>query len=84
MSNLYGMLGLLVFLVGGVLLYHLGAGRVPKLLKPVANVWVSAGYDPKWVSVGLWVLFALLAGAMLLFIGIPLYTSLADLGRGFK
>lgn len=80
MTYLYSGLALLVFLAGGAMLYHLGSGRVPKVLKPVANVWVSAGYDPKWVNVGLWALFALLAGMMLVFIGIPLYSSLSDLG----
>ena len=53
MTNLYGMLGLVMFIVGGALLYHLGSGRVPKVLKPVANAWVSAGHNPKWVGVGL-------------------------------
>lgn len=84
MMNLYGMLGLLIFLAGGALLYHLGSGRVPSVMKPVADVWVRAGCDPKWINVGLWALFGLLAGAMLIFIGFPLYDALTDLGLGFQ
>jgi hypothetical protein len=84
MMTLYGIFGLMVFLAGGALLSHLGAGSVPHGLKPVANVWLKSGGSPKSFSFVLWGLFALVAFAMLIFIGVPLYTSLMDLGRGFK
>jgi hypothetical protein len=74
----------MIFLAGGALLSHLGAGSVPNVLKPVANVWVKSGGSPKSFSFVLWGLFALIAFAMLIFIGVPFYTSLMDLGRGFK
>jgi hypothetical protein len=83
-TNLYGMLGILIFLAGSSLLYHLGAGSIPNLLKPLTNVWVKTGGAPKWINAALWTLFLLVAGAMLLFIGLPLYSSLVDMGRGFK
>lgn len=76
------MVGLLIFLAGSALMFHLGAGSVPSVLKPLSTVWVHAGYDQKWIKVGLWVLFAFLAVAMLLFVGIPLYSGVVHLGRG--
>jgi hypothetical protein len=75
---------LFLFFAGCTLLYHLGSGRVPGVLKPLANVWVQTGYDPKWINVGLWILFAFLAVPVLLFVGIPLYSVVVHLGRGFK
>jgi hypothetical protein len=84
MTNLYGLFGLMIFLAGGALISHLGAGSVPHVLKPVAHAWVKSGGSPKSFSFILWGLFALIAFAMLIFIGVPLYTSLMDLGRGFK
>ncbi len=54
------------------------------MLKPVAHVWVKSGLSSKSFSFVLWGLFALIAFAMVIFIGVPLYTSLMDLGRGFK
>ena len=82
MTNIYGMLGLVTFLAGGALLYHLGSGRVPGVLKPVTRLWARAGHDPKWIMVGLWALFVLLAGAMALFVGFYLYHALLFLGGG--
>lgn len=35
---------------GGALSYYLGARSVPGKLKPLANAWVRAGYDPKWIN----------------------------------
>lgn len=84
MDSIIGMVAILIYGAGGVLLYHLGAGRVPSTLRPLADVWVQRGYDPKWINFGLWVLLALLAVSMLLFLGIPLYKVVVDLGRGFK
>ena len=84
MTNLNGMLGLLIVLAGGSLLYHLGARRVPRVLKPAADVWARAGYDPKWGTASLWAVFALLAAGMLIFVGIPLYAALGALGQGIK
>lgn len=82
--EIVGALMMLTIGAGSVLLYHLGSGRVPSALRPLANVWVQRGYDPKWINFGLWVLIALLAVSMLLFLGIPLYSVAVDLGRGFK
>lgn len=80
MASFYGMIGVAIFLAGGALLHDLGAGRVPGLFKPVADAWARAGHDTKWVRAGLWTLFALLALAMLFFVGIPLYSSVVGLG----
>ncbi len=84
MTTLYGIFGLMVFLAGGALLSHLGAGSVPHILKPVAYAWAKSGLSPKSFNFVLWGLFAVIAFAMLIFIGVPLYTSVMDLGRGFK
>ena len=84
MTTLYGVFGLMIFLAGGALLSHLGAGSTPNMLKPIAHVWVKSGLSPKSFSFVLWGLFALIAFAMIIFIGVPLYTSIMDLGRGFK
>jgi hypothetical protein len=62
------------------LLYYLGAGRVPPPIKPIANVWVRAGYDPKWITVAMWTTFAMMALVFFLFIGIPLYHAVVYLG----
>jgi hypothetical protein len=74
----------MIFLAGGALLSHLGAGSVPNILKPVAHVWIKSGGSPKSFSFVLWGLFALIAFMMVIFIGVPLYTSAMDLGHGFK
>jgi hypothetical protein len=84
MTTLYGVFGLMIFLAGGALLSHLGAGSLPNMLKPVAHVWVKSGLSPKSFGFVLWGLFVLIAFAMVIFIIVPLYTSLMDLGRGFK
>jgi hypothetical protein len=84
MIYLYVAFGVLLFLAGNSLLSHLGAGSVPNTLRPLTNAWAKAGVDTKWINVGLWLLFALIAVAMLLFVGFYLYTSAVDLGRGFK
>jgi hypothetical protein len=77
---LYILVVLLIFFVGAALLRDLGAGRVPHPIRPVANVWVRAGCDPKWVTVAMWVVFATMAFALILLIGIPLYHAVIDLG----
>ena len=84
MTNLYGIVGLMIFLAGGALLSHLGAGSVPHILKPVAHVWEKSGLSLKSFSFVLWGLFALIAFAMLIFIGVPLYTTVMDLGHGVR
>jgi hypothetical protein len=84
MMNLHVIFGLMIFPAGGALLSHLGAGSVPNVLKPAAHLWVKSGGSPQSFSFFLWGLFALIAFAMIIFIGVPLYTSLMDLGRGFK
>jgi hypothetical protein len=84
MTTLYGIFGLMIFLAGGALLSHLGAGSVPHVLKLVAHVLAKSGLSSKSFNFVLWGLFALIAFAMVIFIGIPLYTSLMDVGRGFK
>ena len=65
---------LLVFLsfvfAGASLLFYLGAGRVPPLVRPVANAWARAGYDPKWVTLALWGVFAIIAVAFLLYLNV--------------
>jgi hypothetical protein len=50
MANLYGIFGLMIFIAGGALLSHLGAGSVPHVLKPVANVWMKSRGSPKSFS----------------------------------
>jgi hypothetical protein len=84
MTTLSGIFGLMIFLAGGALLSHLGAGSVPDMVKPIANVWVKSGLGQKSFDFVLWGLFALLAFAMVIFIGAPLYTSLMELGRGVR
>jgi hypothetical protein len=70
--------------MGGTLLSHLGAGSVPNALKPFANVWLKSGRSPKSFNGALWFLFALIAIAVFIFIGIPLYSVVNGMGRGFK
>jgi hypothetical protein len=82
MTTLYGLFLSLLFVGGGDLLYHLGRGSVPDLLKPVVNVCVKSGIELKWVNVALWMLFILIAGILLLLIGYPLIDTLVDMGRG--
>jgi hypothetical protein len=77
----YGLLGLFSVFAGGSLLFYLGAGRVPPPIRPIANVWVRSGYDPKWITVAMWAAFVMMALAFFHFIGIPLYQAVADLGR---
>jgi len=83
MLEIAEIVGLPIIVAGSILLYHLGSGSVPGALKPLAHAWVQTGYDPKWINVGMWLLFALLAASMLLFLGIPLYSVVLNLGRGF-
>lgn len=80
MTTLYGLVGLLIVLAGGSLLFYLGAGRVPPPIKPIANVWVSAGLDSKWITVSMWIAFVIMALVFFLFVGIPLYYAVVDLG----
>jgi hypothetical protein len=80
MTTFYVLVGLLIVFVGGSLLFYLGAGRVPPPITPVSNLWVRAGYDPKWVTVALWTTFAMVALVFFLCIGIPLYHAVVDLG----
>jgi hypothetical protein len=84
MAVFYTILLITLIFSGGALLSHLGAGSVPKALKPFANVWLKSGRSPKSFNVALWLLFALIAMAVLLLIGIPLYSVVNDMGRGFK
>ena len=74
----------LVIGAGTVLLRHLGAGTVPPRLKPLANLWVQSGRDPKWVRIFLWIVFWLIACAFFASVLIPLSRAVLDLGRGFK
>jgi hypothetical protein len=83
-TALYSEFFVIIFLAGGALLSHLGGGTVPNMLKPISIVWVKSGLSPKSFSFVLWGLFALIAFTMLVFLGVPLYISLMDLGRGFK
>jgi hypothetical protein len=69
-----------LIIAGGWLLYNLGAGRVPQPIRPIGNMWVRAGYNPKWINVAMWTLFALIAATFLLFVARPLYTVVVDLG----
>jgi hypothetical protein len=80
MHTVYGFLGLFMILAGGSLLFYLGAGRVPPPVRPMANVWVRAGYDPKWITVAMWAVFAVIALVFFVFVGIPLYRAVVDLG----
>ena len=80
MTTLFGLLGLFIVLAGSALLSDLGAGRLPHPIRLVANVWVRAGYDRKWITVAMWVVFATMVFVLALLIGIPLYHSVVDLG----
>jgi len=71
---------ILIVVAGGLLLYYLGAGRVPPPIKPIASAWSRAGYDPKWVTVALWGLFALIAIVFLLIVGVPMFRAIEYLG----
>ncbi len=84
MTIFYTLLFLTLVFGGGDLLYHLGAGTVPNTLKPFAHVWIKSGGSSKSFNLALWVLFALIAVSTFLFIGIPLYSAVNDMGRGFK
>jgi hypothetical protein len=77
---LYILVILLTFFVAAALLRDLGAGCVPHPIRPVANVWVRAGYDPKWVTVAVWVVFATMVFVSILLIGISLYQAVVHLG----
>ena len=68
MTYLYTLLVLGLVIAGGDLLYHLGRGSVPDVLKPIAGVSVKSGIDSKRVNIILWMLFALIAGAFLFFV----------------
>jgi hypothetical protein len=77
----------LVFLaiIGGTyLIVHLSARRIPRLLEPLADRWVNAGRDPKWVRASLWIVFWLLACTFFASMGFFLYEAAMGLGRGFK
>jgi hypothetical protein len=76
----YDWILILIFVAEGPLLYYLGAGRVPPPIKPIASAWSRAGYDPKWVTVALWGLVALIAIVFLLLIGIPMFRAIEYLG----
>lgn len=80
MTTFYGFVALLIVCAGGSLLFYLGAGRVPPPIKPIANVWARAGYDPKWITVAMWITFGIMALAFFLSVGIPLYHAVVDLG----
>ena len=80
MTMFYRLVGLLIVFAGGSLLFYLGAGRVPPPIKPIANVWVRAGYDPKWITIAMWTTFAMMALVFFPFVGIPLYHAVVDLG----
>jgi len=73
---------LLAFVIGcaGLLLSYLGAGRVPPPVERVFCVWVRAGYDPKWITVAMWVAFAMMALMFFLFVSSLLYYAVVDLG----
>jgi hypothetical protein len=71
---------LVIVLIGASLLYYLGAGRVPPPVRPVAHAWARAGNDPKWITVALWAVFAIIAVAFLLFVGAPMFHAVVDLG----
>lgn len=80
MTTFYGFVGLFIVIGGGSLVFYLGAGRVPPPIKPIANVWVRAGYDPKWITLVMWAVFAVIALVFFVFVGIPLYRAVVDLG----
>ena len=77
-TMLYGLIAFMIVGWGASLLYYLGAGRVPPPLKPMTNVWVRAGYDPKWITVAMWATFVILALIFLFFVGRPLYYAFID------
>ncbi|HEV7858517.1 MAG TPA: hypothetical protein VGO91_07795 [Pyrinomonadaceae bacterium] len=84
MKMLGGIFFMLLFYAGCSLLYHLGAGTIPSMLKPLVNMWVKEGDEAKGVNIALWLLFILVAGALLLYLVAPMYSVILDMGRGFK
>lgn len=64
----------------GSLLFYLGAGQVPPPVKRTFCVWERAGYDPKWITVAMWVTFAVMALMFFQIVGGSLYDVIVDLG----
>jgi hypothetical protein len=80
MIRFYDWILILIFVAAGPLLFYLGAGRVPPPVKPLASAWARAGYNPKWVTLALWSLFALMAIVFLLLVGVAMFQAIVDLG----
>jgi hypothetical protein len=76
----YGPIAISLFAAGGELLRHLGRKSVPRLLEPLATRWVESGYDARWVQRALWAVFWMIAVGLAVFIAIPLYDVVIDLG----
>lgn len=71
MRIVMGIVGLLIFGWGGLLLYYLVSGEMPARLQSVVHLWVrlDKGGDDG-INVALWVLFCSFAGAVLTIIGL--------------
>lgn len=80
MTTIFSLFGLGLFLAGSALLSDLGSGQTPVWFQPVAKRWSPAGYNPKWITLGIGTLFGFVAALTLLYIGIPLHTAIVDLG----
>jgi hypothetical protein len=76
MRIVMGMVGLLIFGWGGLLLYYLASGHIPSRLQSVVHIWMrrDQGGD-EGVNVALWVLFCAFAGAVLTIIGLSALIS---------
>jgi hypothetical protein len=67
-----------------ILVKHLSRGTIPPKLGPVADRWVSAGYDPKRFRLLLWLCFWFLAAVFFAAVGYGLYLGATDLGSSFR
>ena len=71
MKIVMGIVGLLIFGWGGLLLYYLVSGHMPPQLRSVVHIWVRADKGGnEGVNVALWILFCAFAGAVLTIIGL--------------
>lgn len=71
---------LLIVSGGGALAYYVGADRVPLRFKPLANAWLRAGYDPKWITIAIRTAFALSVILFFVVIGYFMLDAAHDLG----
>jgi len=71
---------LLAIRMATILVRNLGAETVPSTLEPLAQRWTRAGRSPKWIRRVMWVLFVVLALAVVGVLGFGIYTAVLQLG----